>query len=414
MDNNSSNKSVEKLTPLDGKERLTHIDSLRGFALLGILIVNMLAFQYGTVGYKFFLPELPVQDQPINTAIELFFQGSFYPVFAILFGFGAVIMFERSATKNGPFNTLFFRRLLLLLLIGLIHMYFIWDGDVLVTYAISGLLFMVFIKRKKTTLLTWFILLTFLIHSMGILPEDETNIALNIDFQPFAELEQEVFTSGTYMDVVTHRFTNSPFDKMDFGPEMDPIEQEILVSVLSASAFIVMVIQVLILFILGGLLAKSKWLHDPAQNRNTLITLAGFMLIIGLAIKGWMVMGDNPTADYLGYFIGGPMVGVGYIAAFVLIYSRFSSTSIFTGLGAVGRIALTNYLLQSIIMTTLFYGYGIGLFGKLGTLVGTLLALAVFILQIIGSKWWLKRYRFGPMEYLWRTGTYLKFPSFKK
>lgn len=413
MENNST-KTVEKLTPIDGKDRLTHIDSLRGFALFGILIVNMLAFQYGTVGYKFFLPELPSQDQPVNTFIELFFQGSFYPVFSILFGFGAVIMYERSAAKHRSFNTLYFRRLLLLLLIGLLHMYFIWDGDVLVTYAISGFLFMLFIKRKKTTLLTWFILLTILTHSLGFLPEDETDNALSIDFLPFAELEQEVFSNGTYMDVVTHRFTNNPYEIIDFGPDMDPLEQEFLASVMSASAFIVMVIQVLILFILGGLFAKSKWLHNVQGHRQTLITLTVIMLIGGLAIKGWMVMGDNPSVEYFGYFIGSPMVGVGYIGAFVLIYSKFSSASLFNGLGAVGRMALTNYLLQSIIMTTLFYGYGIGLFGKLGTLIGTFLALVVFILQILWSKWWLKRYQFGPMEYVWRMGTYFKLPTMKK
>ncbi|MDQ0254043.1 uncharacterized protein J2S74_001416 [Evansella vedderi] len=408
---NNKRESLGRLTPLDASERLNHIDSLRGFALFGILIVNMLAFQYGTVGFKFSIPVQSFPNQTTNIIIEWLFQGSFYPIFSILFGFGAIIMYERSLSKTHSFNKLFFRRLVLLLIIGFIHKYFIWDGDILLTYAITGFLFMLFIKRQPKTLLIWAIVLTALIHSMGILPEDPDS---EIDLQPFVEIEQDVFSTGTYTEVVTHRFTANPYAKADLGIEMDPLEREIFASFMSALTFIMLVLQALILFLLGGYIAKKRWLHNLKEHRPQLIKLTVIMLTIGIILKGAMVFTTNNALYYYGYFIGGPILGIGYITGFTLLFSKLDSIKIFRGFALVGRMALTNYLLQSIVMTTIFYGYGLGLFGKLGTLPGTILAITFFALQMAISSKWLKHHHYGPMEWLWRSGTYLKVQALKR
>ncbi|OIJ18664.1 hypothetical protein BKP45_16160 [Anaerobacillus alkalidiazotrophicus] len=410
----TQNELVEKLTPIDSRDRLHHIDSLRGFALLGILIVNMLAFQYGTAGFQFGLlglTDLALYDKATLSLIEWFFLGSFYPIFSILFGFGAVMMWERAQTKRHPFKRVFFRRMLLLLLFGLGHYYFIWDGDILLTYAIAGIIFMLFMKRKPKTLLIWAIVIVVLMNGPGLLDRGSGE---GTDFSPFAEYQNKILTEGSYFDVVHHRLNDNPFSKNGFNEDIGSEEQEINASFMMFLVIITGAIQMLTLLIIGGYIAKKRLLHDLAANKQALKRATMFFLLIGLSLKVFIIFTDNAILWAMGYVLGGPLTAIGYIAAFALLFTKFSSSSLFRHLAYLGRMALTNYLLQSVVMTTIFYGYGLGLFGKLGILIGTLLALAFIIIQIAFSRWWLKRFKFGPMEWVWRNGTYLRRQPLKK
>ncbi len=402
---NTEIKQIEKLTPLDSSDRLHHIDSLRGFALLGILLVNMLAFQYGTVGYKFILPNLSTPDKATFSLIEWLLQGSFYPIFSIIFGFGAVMMWERAQAKSKRFKRVFLRRLLILLAIGCLHLYLIWDGDILVTYAIAGLIFLFFIKRKPKTLLIWALVLVFFINGPGIVEESSKD---QLDLSPYVEYENNVLAKGSYLEIVYHRLTVNPFEKVDFGENLDPLEQEFFAAFLSFFSFATIVAQAVMLFLLGGYLAKKRWLHDTPTNKRILTKMVLIFLPVGVGLKGGMVFTENALLDYYGYLLGGPIAALGYIAGFILLFAKFGSTLLFQSFAYLGRMALTNYLTQSIVMTTIFYGYGLGMFSKLGISIGILFALLLIIAQVIFSRWWLKRYTFGPLEWLWRTGTYLR------
>ncbi len=404
--------SIKEMSPLDSSDRLNHIDSLRGFALFGILMVNMLAFQYGTIGFKFIYPGLTSPDQSAHVFIEWFFQGSFYPVFSILFGFGAVMIWDRASEKQRPFNLMFIRRLLLLMAIGFIHLYFIWDGDILLAYSITGLVFFLFIKRAAKTLLVWALLLAGFMALPGLFPGDDGAVPPGL--KEFGVSEQEILAEGSYADVVTHRFTSNPYEAIDYGPGVAPEEQELLASAMSVINFITITVQTLFLFLLGGFIAKKRWLHRPQQNSGILLKASVAGVTAGLILKGAMVFTDNASLDYLGYIIGGPILGVGYIALFTLVFVKTGAASIFHGLAYTGQMALTNYLLQSVVMTTIFYGYGFGLFASIGTLAGILLAVAFFAVQMLLSKWWLGRFRFGPVEWIWRSGTYLRKQPIKK
>ncbi|SDX97476.1 uncharacterized protein SAMN05421736_10150 [Evansella caseinilytica] len=393
-----------KLTPLDADDRLHHIDSLRGFALLGILLVNMLAFQYGTIGYKFIYPTLLPIDKSAFSLIEWLFQGSFYPIFSMLFGFGAVIMWERAEAKARPFNRIFIRRLLILLVIGFMHLHFLWDGDILFTYAITGLLFIFFIKRKPKTLFIWALALMFLINAPGLIPSGTED---TLDLTPYGDYEAELLAEGSYADIVHHRLTVNTFEKIDLGFAMDSLEHKIIASILAFFSFTTIVLQALMLFIFGALIAKKRWLHHIGENKMFLKKTMIIFLIAGLGLKGGMVLSENAMLDYYGYLLGGPLAAVGYMAGFSLLFDRLGATAPFRGFAYLGRMALTNYLLQSVIMTTIFYGYGVGMFGKLGPLTGSMMAAALIGGQIFFSRYWLQRHRFGPMEWLWRKGTYL-------
>lgn len=410
--NGHSNYQFNKMAPIDEKQRLQHLDSLRGLALFGILIVNMLSFQYGTVGYEFIYQDLPWLDQMIHTIIQWLFQGSFYPVFSILFGFGAVIIYERAVKREHSFKRLYSRRLMILLLLGFVHLYFIWDGDILLNYAITGAVFMFFIHHRKKTLLTFAIILAILINLPGLIPGGEE------DDQPpylaYVQLEEEVLTEGSYVDVVNHRFMESPYDYLYFGDDIDPVEKNFIATFSYIFSFILMVTQTLMLFFIGGALAKSRWLHEPFEYLHKLKKTAIYFLISGLILKGSMVMFGNAILEYIGYFLGGPLLAIGYISLFTLIFIKKKDTKITRSFAYAGRMALTNYIVQSLVMTTIFYGYGFGLFGKLGILGGALLSLFLFVIQAIYSKWWLARFHFGPLELILRSGMYLKRQKFKR
>ena len=408
--NQNNNQQLEQATPLDGASRLHHIDSIRGFALFGILIVNMLAFQYGRIGYQFALPDFPWYDQIIYIIIEWLFLGSFYPIFSILFGFGAVMMWENADSKGNSANKLFLRRFLLLLIIGLVHLYFIWDGDILVTYAVAGLFLLFFLKRQPKTMLVWVVILAVVVNVVSV--SGETGEA--IDFSHYLELERDVYAHGTYREVVALRLTVNPIEKLDFGLDAGSVGHQMLVSVITVTNHVILVCQALMLFLLGAMIAKKRWLHRIKEHRHFLRNMAVLFGVLGVALKGGMVVTQHPLLEGYGYILGGPFLAIAYIAIFALLFDCYGPTRWFRGFSYVGRLALTNYLLQSIVMTTIFYGYGFGLFGKVGLLVGMVLATGYFVVSVVLSRWWLTRFTLGPAEWVWRAGTYFRLPRLKK
>ncbi|GEL09257.1 uncharacterized protein BCL52_2452 [Salisediminibacterium halotolerans] len=374
-------------------QRLEHVDSLRGFALFGILLVNMLAFQYGMYGFKTLSPgTADTGDGAGLLLIEWLFQGSFYPVFSILFGFGGALMFMSAAKAGKPFYSIYARRLLILLFIGAAHLYLLWDGDILLTYALTGFVFTAFLAAQAKTILIWIVSLALFI----ILPALGGDPGMNEAklFADYIEAEQHILAEGTYREVLDLRISGDPYEKAGIS------------QLAAISSFIFMLGQILFLFLIGCYIAKKEWMHNLQTYRNIWQTIFWTALPAGLLLKGMMVF--TAGWDYAGYMIGGPLLGLGWIAAFNLNYFRFTRTGLNRGLAAVGKTALTNYLGQSFVMTSVFYGYGLGLFGNLGILPGILLVAVLFIMQMIISTHWLNYFTLGPMEWLWRSGTYMR------
>ena len=410
------------LTPVRATERIQALDALRGFALLGILLMNI----EGMVGPLMNSmtgvdPALQGADRWMDAAIYLLVQGKFFPLFSMLFGMGFAVMMQRAEVAGRPFLGLYLRRIGALLAIGLVHVVFIWSGDILVTYAMMGfLLGLLFRGTPQSRLPKWgaalmllpaaFMMLLGLVGTlMQNLPDEKRagfDQAMAEQAQQSAaliEAERLAYGSGTFMEATAQRLA-------DFGMMIG--------FVVIFGAFI------LGLFLVGAWFTRSGAIARPEQHARVFAGLRWVALPLGMAMvlgSYWLV----PTMDYnrldllasgaqVLQMLGGAVVALGYLAWFVRglqspVLGRFLGL-----LAPAGRMALTNYLMQSLVCTWIFYGYGLGYFEQLPRAWQPLFVLALFGLQVALSHWWLARFRFGPMEWLWRAATYLQLPPMRR
>ncbi|AOM83587.1 DUF418 domain-containing protein [Salisediminibacterium beveridgei] len=361
--------------------RLHYIDSLRGFSLFGILLVNMLGFQYG-IDNQQQLSFTGTLDSTVYFLIQLLFQGSFYPVFAILFGIGGALMYERAQMGDASFFKTYTRRLLILLGIGLFHWVILWHGDILIDYALTGLILMLLIHLNPSKLLLWIAGCFSFVAVLGL-----SLIGVGSGWMNQGT-ERAILLNGDYLELVVFRINELSIDPL-------------------------IIIQILGLFLVGAVLVKSGWIQDVASCRRQWLMIALFGLIVGLAAKLPGILSDDGAITYYSYMFGGPIFGIGIIAFFILLYHRFNGGGIFLWLTYPGRTALTNYLTQSVIMGFIFYGYGLGQFEQMGMVGGSTLVVLLFAAQVMISKLWLSVFTMGPVEWLWRMGTYLKHRNIK-
>jgi len=400
--------------PVQAQERIEVLDVIRGFALLGILIANMAWFSspanyFGMLGKNMWTG---LWDTATSSFISLFIQGKFYTIFSFLFGLGFSIFFERAKAKTTKPTFLFYRRLFILLLIGLAHAFFIWYGDILVTYALLGFLLPLFFNRKPKTLLIWaaalftgFLLLMAL--SMGLLAVAKmmNEGAITDILQPFfADMERRIESSfhayghGTFTEIMAQRTSDTLFGYSN----------------LFATIFIIFPI-----FLLGLYAGKRAIFQNIEANMTLIKQTWKWGLIIGLTMSIVKFICKNLMgADFYSFyqvlhigsgFFGDTALALFLITSIVLLYQNRKWILRLKPLGYMGRMALSNYLLQSIVCTAIFYSYGLGLYGKVGPALGLVLTIVIFIAQIFISKYWLKRYQFGPVEWGWKCLTYGKF-----
>jgi uncharacterized protein len=405
----------EPLRPVARNERIEILDLLRGFALLGILAVNMTAFSWP---YEYMHWQRDYwdarADAVVDWLIRFLAEGKFYPLFSFLFGLGAAIQMERADGCGAPFIGRYCRRLLVLLAIGIAHALFIWDGDILVSYALCGWLLLPFRKCQPKTILIWalvclfipallIILLWALLAGLSSVPEMAAAIQKGVDEHYGTYEEQQeavariihVFASGSYAEMFRERFGN--------------VIYMWIVTVFYAPGF-------LGLFLLGLYAGKRRIFRDIEGNvrlfRHVLIW--GMVLGLPLSFLHAVCMASTELSD--SYFlwllsyglagIGGPAQGLAYAAGLTLLVRNHREKQGLRVIGAPGKMALSNYLLQSLVCTTIFYSYGFGLFGAVGPVTRLGLTVLIFVAQLALSAWWLHHFQFGPMEWVWRTLTY--------
>ncbi|MEH6971533.1 MULTISPECIES: DUF418 domain-containing protein [Bacillus] len=384
--------------------RIIWLDQARGIALFGILLANMLLFQYGMWDDLSFKP-MASYDHWAYEWTRIFAVSSFMPLFAFLFGYGMVLMMDRFDEKGiVKYRRVFFRRFLVLAVFGFLHGCLIWEGDILLSYGMIGMgLLFLFINRKPKTILIWavslfavYILICF--GSGGVEPSPELT--------EFNERTAEVMQSGSYWDIVSHR-ANAEVPLFDFD-DSAPEGLSVMLIVLIAPVF------TLSPFLFGLYAAKKKWLHQPRLYEKRIRKVFFVTLAIGLPFKALPIVWKDPFVYMLSEGIGPLALTFCYLTGIILLAQTKQGQRLLKPFGAVGRLSFTNYLMQSIIMTFIFYGYGLGLYGRLGVLAGIGIAVLFFLCQMAASMWWIKRFRMGPFEWLWRLGTYLKAPDFFK
>lgn len=373
------------------KQRIFSIDALRGFSLLGILLMNILTFAYP---YQIINPFefFQHQDGAWFKISSLFIIASFYPIFAFLFGYGLSIMYQNSLDKGLNYYPMITRRLLFLLLLGIIHGVFIFYGDILSTYALLGLIAIIFVRLKpQYTLIALsigigiFVLLYLL---PMILLKDVTQIESFVGLQ---ELERvnNILSSADYVSIIG-------FNLKYFGMNI-------------ANAILVGPFSILPIMLFGIYAHQINWFNKIKQYKNLYMVIGVVVLILGLAIKMiQIVLEGSVTSQLMSQMIGGPIVALSYIMFFVILCEDQTVRKILTPLQSIGKLSLTTYIMQSIICIIIFYGVGLNYYGKLPVLTIYIIGIVIYCVQLIVSYLYLLRFKQGPLEKLWRKVTYLK------
>lgn len=422
------NTAITAVSPVAAKSRIQSIDVLRGFALLGILLMNILVFAFPFAAYTD--PRIDGATEGINLAVfasmDVLVEGSMRAIFSMLFGAGMLIFLAKRDTDTDTLRGLFYRRTLLLILFGLVNAYiFIWPGDILYTYGMAGLL-LYFFRDFSALQLTKYSLAIFLL--LGLI-----HISLHMDARSLrndvrvvealpagaalsAEQEQTLEDWDAFLEeqFVSEELIQQEYETRKSGYIDNVIAYAPINFLLQTVVLLFSTLwDVLAMMLLG--MAFFKWgLLDASRDSRDywLLAIAG----IGLGVP----LNFLETATYISsgfeiYWAGGfrpsydvsrLSLAVGYIGIIMLICKHGLIPWLRSALAAVGQLALTNYLAQSIICNFIFMGFGLGLFGELQRYQAYLVVLAVWIFQIIFSLIWLRFYRFGPAEWLWRSLTY--------
>jgi len=371
--------------PISPAERIDAIDVLRGLALLGVLAINVVT-EFRVSIFEQFLAGKPAAspvDHVVETILTLAVELKALALFSLLFGAGLAIQFERLA-KSKRRTSLLVRRLAVLLAFGLIHLCLIWNGDILTEYALAGLIVLPFLFGPR-----WLVAVAALA-SLGLYLE--TQVFPPSGWWPStAALRQDVveahriYATGGFLDVLAFRLRELP---------------------LFAPLHVFIFPRTIGLFLLGAFAWRTGILRNPPLR--LLFSIAAACIAIGAALilchaGGFIARGRiGALAEPLGTIL----LALGYGAGIIAIANLESGKRLLGWAAPLGRIAFTNYLAQSLIFGWIFYGYGLGLFGRLGVASALAIGVAVYVGQVLFSAWWLGRYRYGPVEWLWRTLMY--------
>ncbi|WP_416305288.1 DUF418 domain-containing protein [Neptunicella sp. SCSIO 80796] len=520
------------LTPVSAENRLDVMDILRGFALFGILLMNIEFFNIALTSLGQFDTSYQGLDWTAGWLIKVFIEGKFYKLFSLLFGMGFAVMLIRAQHAGRPFTGWFVRRMLVLFVIGMLHMCFLWGGDILHDYALGGLLLLgwvLLIRRPKMVRLAqtkWFlrIALGMMIlpavialfaglyigathdlnqlrqdwyqrqavvaisdkklqeakqqetamdnpvvgshlldqvnqgqnepqpseeHNEGgpspVLPQqsttDDDDTASGQQIQPVSDAEtplqeknEEDMTAEELIEFeADERFNtklenwreveleNKTFTRLDYWAATLYRSQKALEMLKYTPMFVL--IMGFPLFMLGYWFVASGIINHIERHVVLFTTMTWVGLSFGLIMSvAGMLIDVHPaakdafeirTAAQTLFFFGQMVLTAGYLGALVLLVHKQSTRRYLLWLAPMGRMALTNYIMHSVILTSVFYGYAGGLYGEVGRAWQVAIALGILFAQALISRWWLSYFRFGPLEWLWRCLTYMQLHKFR-
>jgi uncharacterized protein len=406
---------------LPNPDRAMILDALRGFALFGVLIDNLFGFTgwgFLTETQRTALPTWPA-DGLLGLLELTFIHGKFYSIFSLLFGIGFSIVLLRSEQKAINPLRIFYRRLIVLLLIGLVHILFLWEGDILFLYALLGMLLPLFRKCSDRTLLTWAILLI-----LSPIIIDLVRMIFHFNpgkflFQQGAMIDEKNGIPADQALASQYIFTTED-SWQRWRNWLEPGFYYRYGDLLNTNRFP----KVLGMF-LFGLYAGRKLLYTRLEENKPLFKkLLKWGLIIGIptAIGNSLLHIDNKRVPHIMgwvetilYALSVVPLCLAYVSGFCLQWLKTGGTTKWKLLAPLGRMALTNYLMQTLIGIGLFYGVGLLLGGDIGPSLFFPIGIGIYLFQLLFSTWWLRYFNFGPLEWIWRMLTYGKWlPMIKK
>ena len=396
------------IKPTIASERLQVLDALRGFALFGILLANLYSF----MGYNTYSPEeiivLPVLDRAVLFFIDWFVEGKFYGIFSILFGVGFALQAERFRSANSSFPAFWFRRMIVLCCIGLLHMYLVWNGDILTLYSLLGMLLPFFLNLSNRALLRWIVvllLIPLLIHGLLYFTPEASFWGSMRHFSGGLKAEWG-FADRSLLEMRTSDSAWEVFSVNVLYAIPRPMSY-----LMSGRYF-----QVLGLFLIGLLLARY-WLPRIRSNDISVPSAAVWVGVIGLVtslgyavIKG--TIGTPFAVSEIGliqavvYHIGSTSLALGTSMLILYVWASGRAKLVFRNLALLGRMALTNYIFQNVTAVLLFFGYGLALMREVPFAYLPWFAFGILAAQWAFSRAWLRRFKQGPLEFAWRKLTY--------
>jgi uncharacterized protein len=406
---------VTPAAPVAQAERIASIDVLRGVAVLGILALNIKAFSM--IGAAYFNPTAHGELAPVDYwawwATHVFGDMKFMSIFSMLFGAGIVLMTSRAEARSGRSAGVHYRRMMWLIIFGLMHAYLLWYGDILVAYGMCGLLMYLFRKLPPVALIVLGLVMLAIGTGMSLLaglsmphwPEEAVAQFRDQSWAPPPEqIESETaIYQGSWAGQLDHRIPASiGFQTMGF----------LFFTLWRAGG----------LMLLGMALFK---LGVFSAARSTAFYLAlvvlGFVIGIPLILWGIEFCEARDWDVSIGFFQGQQFnwwgsvaLCLGYIGLVMLACRVAPRSALLRPFAAAGQMAFTNYIMQTVICTLFFYGHGFGRFETLGRAEQMIVVGSVWVLQLIVSPLWLRSFRYGPLEWLWRSLSYWKRQPFRR
>lgn len=363
----------------DARAREPAIDALRGFALLGIAVVNVPWIgserSLGAMLVEDALrAALPWWDVAAAALVEWLAEGKFYPQFSALFGFGAGVMMTRSLSAQA-------RRLVVLLLFGLLHSAFGWWGDILLNYAVLGLLLLLLHKAPPRVVLG-LALLAYVAASVVSFFFDEWLMPARVATEETLAYRAEnvrLYATGSFWEISAHRWEEAVYGfflQWNWAYRLNTV---------AMGAF--------------GLFVQRAGILDDLSSKRRLLGRAALVLVpvgLGLCLVPQL------------YVPGGDVLAIGWATLFLWGATGPRGAALVRALSPLGRCAITGYLGQTAVFTLVFYAYGLALYGQLGPAAMLALGLGTWLLETLLSRAWLARFELGPVEWLWRSMTYLR------
>ncbi|MBX8824651.1 DUF418 domain-containing protein [Ochrobactrum sp. SFR4] len=385
--------------------RIADVDALRGFALLGILQVNIMAFASVFYGLPTGGPEQSIGfNDLVQLIISTIFEMKFYLLFSFLFGYSVTLQMQSAVRAGEAFIPRFLRRQAGLWIVGLLHAVLLFHGDILTTYAVLGVILLIWRNKLDHTLVksaVWLIGITGMLWALlGMLQwmasdlQDPAQDLLNAQYAYMAY-------SGSFGAVIMQHINE-----------------------LQVMWVILLLIQApcaLAMFLLGFLAGRHQFLAQPELYRPYLKPAIKAGLFIGLPASLitalTALLGSGTQWEIFGLalsLVTAPLLTFGIIALMLRFFGTKHGQFWRDALAPAGRMALSNYLLQSLICSFIFYGFGLGLIEKTTAIINVLIGLSVFTVQLFVSRWWMRHYYYGPLEWLLRALTIGRWPDFRK
>ena len=408
------------------KERIISIDILRGFAVLGILIMNIVSFSMPMMAYfNPYIHASSVYDHILYCVGHVLADQKFMAIFSMLFGASTILFIESIKKKGKSPLLLFYSRNFWLIVIGVLHSTYIWYGDVLLIYATCSFILYFFKNlQSRTQFILGFVIYfipsfsnylmeTYLVNHLSIADE---KVMMEMYHPTPANINEEIQAMrGTYAQQLEYR------SKM-FEPN-DEHKEGILGGAIIGISFLIDLFARSFGMMLIGMACHHWGVFSNSRSFNFYKNMIkhGFSIGVPIAIIGLFLsyhhVWDWRYMQYLGRLpnqIATPFIAFAYVGLIILLIRKDLLSPMLQRLSFVGKTALTSYLLQSVVATIIFYGFGLGLFGEVDRIGQLIVVFFIWWSLLVGCQWWMQKYKYGPVEWVWRCLTNLNIYQFKK